>query len=185
MNILINLGYCAQLVLLALVNGQNSIGEQIQKKRELCPLTVMWHCNGVIRVAEAHIENDHSRCIESGSLSDLLPVGTVSSGYQCYPWDVGMGKGEFSVTVTCLSVQQMRWHEHKAPGISFRRVLPISATFTLFCLHLRCHRVQVSDIDESSVPFLFLCHCEVQTQQMHEAKGQQPRRQSKTPAGLV
>lgn len=74
--------------------------------RELCPLTVMWHGNGVIGVAGAHIEDDHSRCIESRSMSDLLPVGTVSSGYQCYPWDVGMGKGEFSATVTCLSVLQ-------------------------------------------------------------------------------
>ncbi len=83
-------------------------------------LTVMWHSNGLIGVAGAQIVNDHSRCIESSSMSDLLPVGAVSTGYQCYPWDAGMGKGELNVTVTRLSVLQKRWHKHKAPGISFR-----------------------------------------------------------------
>lgn len=152
--------------------------------RKASHLTMMWHSNGLIGVAGGHVENDHSRCIESSSMSYLHPVGAVSSGYQCYPWDAGMGKREFSVTVTRLSVLQKRWHKHKAPGISFRWVLPISATFTLVCLYFRCDWIQVSDVDKGSVPFLLLCHCEVQTQQMHKAKRQQPCRQGKTPAGL-
>lgn len=93
-------------------------------------------------------------------------------------------RGEPAVGVACLSVLHRGGHRQHAPGLALERVLPVTPALRLLSPHLGRVRVHVSDVDERRVPFLLLGHCEVQTQQMHEAEGQEPGGQSQTTTRL-
>lgn len=145
-------------------------------------LTWMGHCYGVVGTAGAHIVYDNCRGVEVCSVPDLLSVCTVPCSHQRHPGVVVRDRREPDVWVARLSVLQGGRHQHQTSGFPLGRLLAIPPALCFLRPDLRRDRVQVGDVDKSSVPFLLLCNREVQTQQVHETERQQPRRESQTAA---
>lgn len=144
----------------------------------------MAHGDGVVGVGGAHVENDHRRGVVGGSMADFVPGSAVPMGYQRYPAGRGLrGHHEPGVGFTGLPVQRGGGQHHHPLGVPLRGVLPVAAALRLLGANLGGGRVHVGDVDEGGVPLLPLGHGEVQTQQVDEAEGEQPRREGQTAAG--
>lgn len=137
-----------------------------------CSLTWMRHGDGFIRVTRPHVIDDHSGGVEARCVADFLFVCAVAFGYERDPGPVcRLRGGEPGAQVAGLSVVAGQRDEHRAPDLSFGRVLAIAAALGLLRLQLGGGRILVADVHECSVPLLLLGHGEVQTQQVHEAEG--------------
>lgn len=139
----------------------------------------MRHRDGVVST----VEDDHRRGVVGGGVADLVLAGAVSPGYQSDPGP-GLSRDlEPGVGVAGLAVVQGGRQDHHPLGVPLRRVLPVTTALRLLGTELRGGGVQVGDVDEGGVPLLPLGHGEVQTQQVDEAEGQQPRREGQAAAG--
>lgn len=143
----------------------------------------MGHGDGFIGAARPQVIHHHGGRVEAGCVADFLPVRAVAFGYERYPGPVcRLRCGEPGAGVAGLSVVAGQRDEHRAPGLSFGRVLAVAAALCLLRLQLSGGRVLVADVHERGVPLLLLGHGEVQTQQVHETEGEQPGGESQTPA---
>lgn len=142
----------------------------------------MGHCYSVVGAAGAHVVYDNRRGVVVCHVPDLLPVRAVPRSHQGHPGCVAGHRREPDVGVARLPVLLEGRHQHQTPGLSLGGVLAVAAALALFRPHLLSDGVLVGDVDERRVPLLFLCHGEVQAQQVDEAERQQPRRESQTAA---
>lgn len=142
----------------------------------------MGHCNSVVSINRADIEDNHRRSIVGCCVTDLVLIRAVPAGYQGDPGP-GLWWREPGIGVAGLAVVRGGGQDHDPLGVPLGRVLPVAATLRLLAAQLRCHRVLVGDVDEGGVPFLTLSHGEIQAQKMHEAEREQPGREGQAPAG--
>jgi len=143
----------------------------------------MRHGDRLVGVGGAHVEYDHSWRVVSHGVSDFIFERAVSPADERDPRAVRT-RGEPAVGVARVSVLRRGGHRQHAPGLAFERVLPVTPALRLLSPHLGRVRIHVCDVDERRVPFLLLGHREVQTQQMHEAEGQEPGGQRQTTTRL-
>lgn len=136
----------------------------------------MGHGDGLIGVAGAHVVDDHSRGILGSGVADLVLVGAVAprdKGHPALAWRRGVEAG---AGVAGVAVCGRDREGHLTAGVLLGRLLAVAPALALLAAELGAAgcRVGVGDVDEGRVPLLLLGHGEVQAQQMHETKGQQP-----------
>lgn len=130
----------------------------------------MGHGYGFVGAAGAGVVYDHSRGVQVGDVSDFLLVRTVFRSQQSHPGGVVGHRGETDKGVAALSVLGERRYQNQTFGFLLGRVLAVAPALSFLRLDLRCDRVQVGDVDKGGVPFLFLRHREVQTQQVDKTE---------------
>lgn len=141
----------------------------------------MGHGDGLVGdgvAAGAHVVDDHGRGVLGGGVADLVPERAVPLGDERDPVLARAGAGrEAGVGVAGLPLGGRRGHQHLAAGIQLGRLLPVAAALALLAAQLSraaAAGLGVGDVHEGRVPLLFLGHREIQAQQMHETKGEQP-----------
>lgn len=137
----------------------------------------MGHGDGLVGVAGAHVVDDHGGGVLGGGVADLVLVGAVAPRDEGHPALARRRRVEAGAGVAGFAVGGRGGEGHLPAGVLLGRLLAVAPALALLAAQLGAaagRRVGVGDVDEGRVPLLLLGHGEVQAQQMHETKGQQP-----------
>lgn len=139
-------------------------------------LTCVGHGDGLVGVAGAHVVDDDGGGVLGGGVADLVLVGAVSPRDEGHPALARRRGVEAGAGVAGVAVGGGGGEGHLPAGVLLGRLLAVAPALALLAVELGAagRRVGVGDVDEGRVPLLLLGHGEVQAQQMHETKGQQP-----------